>query len=99
MKQALTLLLLVAATAASALAEPGVVVKYETQSYSQSAHIIRDQIVYTVHISGNTYQVTRHNKKIEFAIGQQIECRIDKSHLFVMTDKGKETKYDIVGAQ
>jgi hypothetical protein len=99
MRQALTLLLLLAASAASVLGEPGVVVKYETQSYSQSAHIIRDHIVYTIRLGEVTYQIARRSNKAEMTVGQQIECRIDKGYLFVVNNKGKETKYDIVAAQ
>jgi hypothetical protein len=77
--------------------EAGRVLKWESRSYSQSAHITRNQIVYWVQVSSATYQIANRRDKPEMAVGQQVKCRVEKNHLFVLNEKAKETKYDIVG--
>jgi len=95
-----TLLLAVALLFATPLlADTGTVVKWKSESYSQSAHIIRNQIVYTIKIGDIVYQVTRHNDKVEFTNGQTVECRPDKNRMFITNDKGKEVKFEIVGEE
>jgi hypothetical protein len=79
--------------------ETGIVLKWEKKSYSQSAHIIRNQTVYSVRVVSVTYQIARRNNKVEMGVGQQLKCRVEKGHLFVLNEKGKETKYDIVGTE
>jgi hypothetical protein len=91
---ALTLLL-----ATGAKADTGNVLKWESKPCSQSAEITRNHIVYTVKVGGVTYQFARRSTKVEFTVGQVIECRADKNHLFVTNEKGKEVKYDIVGTE
>ena len=76
--------------------ENGHVLKWENKTYSQSAHIERNQIVYWVRVGSVTYQIARRRDKVELVVGQ-LKCRIEKGHFFVVNEKGKETKYDIVG--
>ena len=75
----------------------GTVLKWEHKTYWQSADITRDQVVYTVKVGDVTYQIARRGDKVEFVVGQNVDCRVDKNHIFVVNDKGKETKYEIVG--
>jgi hypothetical protein len=77
----------------------GSVLKWEMKSYSQSAHIIRDHVVYSVQVGDSVFQIARRSRELEMSIGQRIQCRIDKGHVFVLNAKGKETEYDILGAQ
>jgi hypothetical protein len=93
------LLLLFSSAARAQVYEAGSVVRWEKKSYSQSAHIIRNQTVYTVVVGDLTYQIARRSDKVEMNAGQQLKCRVEKGHLIVLNEKGKETKYDIVGAQ
>lgn len=32
-------------------------------------------------------------------LGQTIRCRVDKNSMFVVNEKNKETKYDILGSE
>ncbi len=80
-------------------AQSGTVLKWESKSYSQSAHIIRDHIVYWVQVGDASLQIARRSDKAEMAVGQHVQCRIDKDHIFVVDEKGKKTKYDIVGSE
>jgi hypothetical protein len=93
------LLLLLTSTAWAQTFETGSVLKWEKKSYSQSAHITKNQTVYTVRVGDVTYQIARRSDKVEMSVGQQLKCRIEKDHLFVINEKGKETKFDIVGTQ
>lgn len=79
--------------------ESGRVLKWESRPYSQSAHITRNQIVYWVRVDRTTYQISRRHDKAEMVVGEQFKCRIEKAHFFVINEKGKETKYDIVGVE
>jgi hypothetical protein len=94
---ALTFLLLASPAWAQSV-EDGIVLKWETRPYSQSAHIIRNHIVYSVQIGTAVFQIARRSDKQEMASGEHIRCRIDGGHAFVSNAKGKETKYDIVGS-
>jgi len=75
----------------------GTIVKWEVKAYSQSAHITRNRVVYSVKIDKTVYQITRNRDKDEIATGQQVECRLEKTHFFVRDDRGREIKYEVVG--
>jgi hypothetical protein len=75
------------------------VLRWETQTYSQSAHITRNHLVYSVQIGNTVYQIARRSTEVEMNSGQQIQCRVDGGHMLVVNGKGKETKYDIVGSE
>ena len=79
--------------------ETGNVLKWETHTYSQSAHIIRDHPGDWIRIGNITYQIARRSREVEMQSGQLVECRVDKGHVFVRTAKGRETKYDILGME
>lgn len=91
---ALTLLL-----ATGVKADTGTVMKWENKTYSQSAEITRNHIVYTVKVGDVTYQIARRSDKVEFTKGQTVECRLEKNHMFVTNEKGKGEKFDIVGTE
>ena len=78
--------------------ETGGVLKWETQTYSQSAHITRNHPVYTVRVGDTNYQIARRSTEVEMKSGQQIQCRIENGYMLVVNGKGKETKYDIIGS-
>jgi len=75
------------------------VLKWETKTYSQSAHITRNHPVYWVNAGGVTYQIGRRTTAVEMQTGQQIKCRVDGGHMLVENEKGKETKYDVLGSE
>jgi hypothetical protein len=77
----------------------GTVLQWETKAYSQSAHITRNQIVYSVRVEGSTYEIARQRDNVEFTPGQQLTCSIRDNHFFVVREHGKEAKYDILGVE
>ena len=99
MKRCAWLTLAIALTVFAQSYQPGTVVKWEMKPYSQSAHIIRDQVVYTIRVGDATYQIARRSKDVEMNPGQQIDCRVDKGLVIVRNAKGKEIKYAIVGSE
>ncbi len=78
--------------------EIGSVLKWETKTYSQSANITRNHPVYSVRVGDVVYQIARRSTQVEMNAGQQIQCRVANGQMFVVNEKGKETKYDIVGS-
>lgn len=57
----------------------------------------KDEVVYQVQINSTIYKVTNHSKKQDFSAGQDVQCRVDKTHLIIEKLKGGEVKYDILG--
>jgi len=80
--------------------QTGKILKWDTEPYSQSAHIVRNGVVYYIQIDKTTYQVTRRTTKPDtnLVAGQQVQCRVEKDSLFIPGDRGKEQKYKILGA-
>ena len=60
-------------------------------------HPAGNRVVYSIKVGDVTYQVARRSSKVEMTIGEKIQCRVEKDKLMVRDDKGKETKYDVVG--
>jgi hypothetical protein len=74
------------------------VLKWETKAFAQTAvHPAGNRVVYSIKVGDVTYQVARRRSKVEMTIGEKIECRVEKDKLMVRDDKGKETKYDVLG--
>jgi hypothetical protein len=99
MKWCIWFVLLFAFVASAQSYDSGSVLKWEHKTYSQSAHITRNQVVYTIRVGNVTYQVARRSDKAEMSVGQSLKCRVEKDRLSVLDGKGKETKYDIVGTE
>jgi hypothetical protein len=55
--------------------------------------------VYSVQVGNVTYEIARRRDKVEMVVGQELKCRVEHGHFFVFNEKGKETKYDIVGTE
>ena len=77
--------------------ETGTVLKSETRANSQSAGIAGNEIVYFIQSGNIVYQITNHSTQTEMSAGQKIRYRMGKYHLYVLSEKNKETKYEIVG--
>lgn len=100
----LAMFLLVTATAIPACAgsrsyATGRILAFDTgqQRAKDMKHVPKDEIIYQVQIGATIYKVTDHSKKHEFAAGEDVECRVDKGHVYIQKLKGGEVKYDIVG--
>lgn len=97
MKNLWLAVLLFAAVSFAQSYQSGTVLKWEMKPYSQSAHIIRDHVVYSIRIGTAQYEVARRSKNVEMTAGQKVECRLEKSAIYLRNTKGKEIKYEIVG--
>jgi hypothetical protein len=81
--------------------QTGKILKWDTEPYSQSAHIMRNGVVYHIQVDKTVYQVTRRTTKPDtnLVAGQQVQCRVEKDSMFIPEgDRGKEQKYKILGA-
>ncbi len=78
----------------------GKILKWDTEPYSQSAHIVRNGVVYYIQVDKTVYQVTHRTTKPDtnLVVGQQVQCRVERDSLFIPGDRGKEQKYKILGA-
>jgi hypothetical protein len=91
---------LLVATALAQSFESGSVVKWETKAFAMTAvHPAGNRVVYSIKVGDVTYQVARRSAKVEVTMGEKIQCRVEKDKFVVRDDKGKETKYDIVGTE
>jgi hypothetical protein len=94
------IVILFVVTALAQSFESGSVVKWETRAYAQTAvHPAGNRVVYSIKVRDVTYQVARRSAKVEMTMGEKIQCRVEKDKFVVRDDKGKETKYDIVGTE
>jgi len=79
--------------------QQGKVLKWDTEPYGKHGNVIRNAAVYYIQIEKTVYQVTRGTTKPDaLAAGLQVQCRIDKDHMFISGEKSKELKYSIIGA-
>jgi hypothetical protein len=64
-----------------------------------AVHPAGNRVVYSIKVGDVTYQVARRSAKVEMTMGEKIQCRVEEDKFVVRDDKGKETKYDIVGTE
>ena len=78
--------------------QAGKILAFDTGKWSKdSKHPAKDEVTYQVQIGSTVYKVTNHSKKQDFSAGEEVQCRVDKTHLIVEKLKGGEVKYDILG--
>ena len=77
--------------------ETGTVLKSEMRPYSQSAGVAGNQVVYFIQSGNIVYQIANHSTQTEMSAGQKIRYRVGKNHFYLLNEKNKETKYEIVG--
>lgn len=89
----------VAALAGPRLYQSGKILSFDTgqQRAQNTKKPAKDELVYQVQIDSVIYRVTNHSKKQEFSAGDEVQCRVDKTHLIIEKLKGGEVKYDILG--
>lgn len=78
--------------------EQGSVLGWETSTYSQSAHIVRNEIVYRIRVGDSVYKITRSRERVELARGQ-VRCRVESKILCIVENNGKEKKFEIVAVE
>lgn len=76
--------------------ETGTVLKSEMRPYSQSPDIAGNQVVYFIQAGNAVYQIANHSTKTEMSVGRKIRFRVGKNNFYVLSEKNKETKYEIV---
>ncbi len=78
--------------------QAGKILGFDTgQGSKNSKHPPKADVVYQVQIGPTIYKVTNYSKKQDFSAGEEVQCRVDKTHLIIEKLKGGEVKYDILG--
>jgi hypothetical protein len=74
--------------------------KWDIEVYGKHGNVSRNAAVYYIQIGNTVYQVTRGTTKREsnLSVGRMVQCRIEKDHMFIPDEKGKEVKYSVIGA-
>jgi hypothetical protein len=80
--------------------QQGKILKWDIEPYGKHGNVTRNAAVYYIQIGTTVHQVTRGTTKPEtnLASGKQVQCRIEKDHMFIPDEKGKEVEYSIIGA-
>lgn len=91
----------------AALAETGKIVKVGSETYSQSAHIVRNRAVYWLQSGSHTFKIARRQDRgrVVLRVGESVQFRAEPTngkrgvigHIFIPTTDGKEVKYDLIG--
>jgi hypothetical protein len=102
MKRTVALLLLFLAFCAPSCAQsyqPGKILKWDTEAYGRHGNVTRNAAIYYIQVGNIVYQVTRGTTRPEANLvsGQQVQCRIEKDHMFIPGEKGKEVKFAVIG--
>ena len=99
-QRSIGVVILFVVTALAQSFESGSVVQWETKAFAMTAvRPAGNHVVYSIRVGEVTYQVARRSAKVEMTMGEKIQCRAEKDKFIVRDDKGKETKYDIVGTE
>lgn len=77
--------------------QSGKILAFETGQQHERNHFAKDEIVYQVQIESVIYKVTNHSKKAEFSAGEEVQCRVEKTHLIIEKLKHGEVKFEILG--
>lgn len=99
-----TLILLIVVLVFPALAQcqqTATITKWETETYSQSAHITRNHVVYFVDVDGKHYKIARKQRedKPDFQVGDKLQVRFEKNTCHVTKANGKQAKYEVLGVE
>jgi hypothetical protein len=79
--------------------QQGKILKWDTEAYGRHGNVTRNAAVYYVQVGNVIYQVTRGTTRPEanLASGQEVQCRIEKDHMFI-PENGKEVKFSVIGS-
>ncbi len=79
--------------------QDGKILKWDTEPYGKHGNVTRNAAVYYIQVGTTIYQVTRGTTKSDsdLASGRHVQCRIEKDHMFIQSEKQKEVKYSIIG--
>lgn len=99
-----TLILLLVVLVFPALAQcqqTATITKWEMETYSQSAHIARNHVVYFVDVDGKQYKIARKQRedKPDFQVGDRLQVRFEKNTCHVTKANGKGAKYEVLGVE
>jgi hypothetical protein len=77
------------------------ITKWEVETYSQSAHITRNHVVYFVDVAGKHYKIARKQReeKPDFQVGDKLQIRFEKDMCYLTKANGKEAKYEVLGVE
>jgi hypothetical protein len=77
------------------------ITKWEMETYSQSAHITRNHVVYFVDVDGKHYKIARKQRedKPDFRVGDKLRLRFEEDTCYVTKASGEEAKYEVLGVE
>jgi len=77
------------------------ITKWEMETYSQSAHITRNHVVYFIDVDGKRYKIARklREDKPDFQVGDKLQVRIEKDACYVTKANRKEARYEVLGVE
>jgi hypothetical protein len=80
--------------------QQGKILKWDTEAYGRHGNVTRNAAVYYVQVGSVIYQVTRGTTRPEANLvsGQKVQCRIEKDHMFIPGEKGKEVNLSVIGS-
>ena len=74
------------------------VTMWANETYSPTANVTRNHIVYFVRVGKADYQIARPGSTVEMNSGERINCRINNGYMFIRDNKGQVKKAEIVEA-
>jgi len=97
MKKSLPMLLMLSTLA---FGDTAVVKSWKVGTYSQSALITRNHVIYTIATAEKTYQIARRHEesKPEFNVGDTLEVRFEKNFCIV-SRQNKTQKFEVIGVE
>ena len=71
------------------------------ETYSQSAHVTRNHVVYFVDVDGKHYKIARKQRedKPDFRVGDRLPVHFEKGTCYITKANGKEAKYEVLGVE
>lgn len=93
-----SLLFVLPALAGPRMYQTGKILAFDTgQAAGTNKHANKGEVVYQVQIGETVYKVTNYTRKQDFSAGEEVQCRVEKTHLYITKPKGGKVKYDILG--
>jgi hypothetical protein len=101
MKKMILMFALIASLVVGQEQPTATVVKWEMESFSQSADIIRNHVVYFLDLNGKHYKIARKRReeKPAFQSGDHIQVRFENGFCYIVGSNGKGEKYQILGVE
>ncbi len=79
----------------------GTITKWQMETFSQSADITRNHVVYFLDFDGKHYKIARKRReeKPTFQPGDHLQIRVEKGFCYATGRTKKEEKYEILSVE